>query len=777
MAKLHLPQTVAIVIPWFGVALKGGAEQQAWQIATRLAARGHMVEVLTTCCRSFFDNWAENHLPAGESREAGLTIRRFPVETRDHPAFNELNRELLEIPNSSLLPGVSPVDHQRAKIWTRENINSQSLESYLIAHKSDYHAFIFLPYLYGVILRGLPLVADRAWLQPCLHDEAYAYLPDVAHIFYQARGLLFNSAGEMQLAGRLYGPMIFCKGEAVGEGIELDTLADDHQADLPTLLANRRFALCLGRRDAGKGTDRLVAAFRAFRLSKPSSKLQLVLAGPGERSYGDEANGIIDLGLVSEVEKAAVLQSCVALLQPSTNESFSRVLFEAWACGKPVVAHRDCLATAMAVTASGGGWVAGTEGEWISRLAYLDVTNSKELKDTGEKGREYADNLGNWERVMPRYESMLGLGNEEMSSHNSMNTLKTIHQLLPDIADGDAISNAVLSIRDRLHSKGVHSEIFASNIHLQNRDRCHIYKEGLLKPDDGLIYHHSIGTEITLSAIAHPGNKCLIYHNITPAEFFRPYRPEFSALLRDGREQMWWLAKEFCLSVGDSTYNAEELALYGFRSPRVLPLLVDPRKWNMPPDENLMRELQDGKHNLLFVGRYAPNKCQHHLVEAFAHYHSSEPESRLVLVGSGEPNDPYVRYLQQSIDHFGVREHVIMPGHISNAQLHAYYRTANLFWSMSEHEGFCVPIIEAMWFDIPVLAFRSSAIPGTLRDGGMMFTEKARLSEVAALAQSVLSDAALRNELLARQRHVRNSHLEKNLTEAFDELLTRLSGV
>ena len=242
---------LALVIPWFGESLKGGAEQQAWQIATRLAARSHSVEVLTTCCLSFFDDWAENHLPAGLTHEAGLTIHRFPVTERDSRAFNDLNRELLDRPLHSFQPGVSPVEPEQAAVWTQQNINSPALEKYLRKHQNDYQAFIFLPYLYGVILRGLRLVADRAWLQPCLHDEAYAYLPDVAKIFYQASGLLFISPGEMQLAAHLYGPMVFSKGEVAGAGIEMESLASDHGTDLPTLLAHRRFVLCLGRRDSG----------------------------------------------------------------------------------------------------------------------------------------------------------------------------------------------------------------------------------------------------------------------------------------------------------------------------------------------------------------------------------------------------------------------------------------------------------------------------------------------------------------------------------------------
>ncbi len=402
--------SIGLVIPWFGRDLKGGAEQQAWQIATRLAARGHAVEVFTTCCRSFFDPWADNHLPAGDTREAGLVIHRFPVEPRrDLPAFERLNAELLTLPRERLLPGVPPVAPDWAAVWTHQNIRSAALEAALTQRQSAFQAFIFLPYLYGVILCGLPLVADRAWLQPCLHDEAYAYLPDVAALFYQARGLLFNSAGEMQLAARLYGPMVWRKGAVVGEGIELESLVVDHRTDLPPALAGHRFALCLGRRDAGKGVDRLMAAFQTFRQAHPASELRMVLAGPGEGTYDDPAQHVIDLGLVSEAEKAALIQCGLALCQPSANESFSRVLFEAWTCGKPVIVHRDCLATAMAVHASQGGWIAGTEAEWAARLADLDAADPVALTALGAPGRDYAGEMADWERVMARYERLLEL--------------------------------------------------------------------------------------------------------------------------------------------------------------------------------------------------------------------------------------------------------------------------------------------------------------------------------------------------------------------------------
>ena len=150
---------IAIVTPWFGPELKGGAEQHAWQIATRLAARGHDVEVLTTCCKSFADDWSQNFYKEGQTDESGVLVRRFPVDPRNLQQFDKLNSSLLS--SRLLKPGVSPTDDQGNAVWRDENINSDAMEQYLATRQADYHAFIFLPYLYGIVLRGLPIVAQE----------------------------------------------------------------------------------------------------------------------------------------------------------------------------------------------------------------------------------------------------------------------------------------------------------------------------------------------------------------------------------------------------------------------------------------------------------------------------------------------------------------------------------------------------------------------------------------------------------------------------------------
>jgi glycosyltransferase involved in cell wall biosynthesis len=772
---------IAIVIPWFGEDLKGGAERLAWQMATRLAARGHEIEVLTTCCRAFLEDWATNHLKDGLSQEQGVRIRRFPVDSRDRVRFDYVNARMLAFPNSSLKPGVNPVSQEDSSIFSKENINSLKLLQYLQSHRGDYHAFVFIPYLYGPVLYGLPIVADRAFLQPCLHDEVYAYLPQVEQIFLLSKGLLFNTEGEAQLAARLYGPGVIRKSVVVGSGIENPTGNTSNISEIGSFqISHKRFVLCLGRKDPGKNTDFLARAYTDFRRKHPDSTLGLVFAGPGVMSLETSVEGIVDLGLVQENEKEALLANCAALFQPSRNESYSRVIMEAWFHGRPVAAHRRCLATATAVENAQAGWLADDLEDWAELFATIDVMKEKELLGVGANGRLYVGQNAVWDKVMDRYETVLGLCEQgtKLSAERveRKKKLTEIHQLLPGFAYGDAITNHALTIREHLRGSGYVSHIFVRYIDERIGKEAKQFEPRAINPKAGLIYHHSIGSELTQHVIKHGGPKYLIYHNITPAEFFEPYKPQIADLLRQGRRELPELAAHFPWAVGDSSFNARELAEAGFSNPGVFPISVDPCRWAMSPDPEWMNRLQDARTNLLYVGRLAPNKCQHHLIQVFSRYLNFDPSGRLLLVGGGDPNDPYVRYLHQLTRELALTNHVVIAGQLTDTQLQACYRTAHLFWSMSEHEGFCVPLVEAMWFDVPVLAYKSSAIPETLGEAALMFTKKTPSYEIAALAKLLVHENDLRHKLLQAQRRRRSAFLPEALKEHFERLVSGLES-
>jgi glycosyltransferase involved in cell wall biosynthesis len=330
-------------------------------------------------------------------------------------------------------------------------------------------------------------------------------------------------------------------------------------------------------------------------------------------------------------------------------------------------------------------------------------------------------------------------------------------------------------MREVLRELGYHSEIFVQYIDEAMRELAKPFRPGAIPSREGLLYHHSIGSALTPHAIRHAGPKALVYHNVTPSSFFESWDPAHAQLLEEGRAGLSELASAFPVSAGVSEYNAAELRRAGFMDPRVVPIFVDPLRWAQPADARWMRMLQDGRTNLLFVGRMAPNKCQGDLLAAFESYLHHDPDARLILVGAWRDGDRYAEFIHDRAQQLGVASHVIRARGCTDAQLLACYRTAHLFWSMSEHEGFCVPLVEAMWFDVPVLAYRSSAVPETLGTAGLMFTQKKSI-ELGALAHLLVEDPQLRGRVLDAQRARRQDFLPEAVLPSFLELLRAMGG-
>ena len=745
----------AFVVPWFGAAAADPASQQIFEIASRLAKRGHRIEVLTTCCRSPRDDWQQNHFPESVSEESGVVVRRFAVGPRDAAAFDSATRELGELNSRPKLLGVSPLSTSAARAFVDENIHSPKLLEYLAGEQMN---LVFAGYRNGPTLQGIGAAGKRAFLQPFLRDETAAYLPAVQGIFDKARHLLFASEGEAALAARLFGPAIWRKSTITGEGFDFRAVAGAQASKVPG-----PYLLHLGQGD----TSFLLHAFERYRAEYPGARLQLVVEHPG-----DPRDGIVALGRLDAAGKASLLSGCLALIAPPD----SRTLTEAWLQSKPVVVHGDMLKQVREVEVSGGGFVASSEAEWAQIFATLDSAGDAALRERGERGRSHAQAYGDWEKVLDHYESALDLHRTaRIRPVPRRGAVRAIHQLLPSLDYGDAISNQTVFISEVLRDLGYESKIFVYDIGAPMIEFATRFEPGMIGPEDGLVYHHAIGTALTPHAIKHPGPKALVYHNITPGHFFAPWNAKFAEILDWGRKDLHNLAPAFPVSVGDSTYNADELREAGFRDPSVMPIFVDPMRWGKPADPEWMKMLQDGRTNILFVGRIAPNKRQEHLIAGFKEYLSYDPQARLILVGVWPEGDPYARFLRDEALRHGISEQVFMTSKVTDAQLLACYRTAHLFWSMSEHEGFCVPLIEAMWFDVPVLAYRSTAIPETLGAGGIMFSEK-RFPELAALAHLLVTDPALRRTVLAAQRARRPAFLPEAILPVLMGLVARLGA-
>lgn len=320
---------------------------------------------------------------------------------------------------------------------------------------------------------------------------------------------------------------------------------------------------------------------------------------------------------------------------------------------------------------------------------------------------------------------------------------------------GDAIGNDTLAISNFLLEQGYETGIYAENIdsRLPSGTALSLDKMPVLNQNDILIYHASTGTELNTKFMAFGGRKVMVYHNITPPHFFETYSSTATSLTLQGYREIRYLAGIVDYCIADSTYNREDLRKLGYRCPiDVCPILIPFEDYNKAPDEAILKQYNgDEWTNLLFVGRIAPNKCQHDVIRAFYAYQKLyNPQSRLFLIGSSGGMEKYNSQLKDYIKLLGIEDKVIFPGHIKFNAIISYYHLADVFVCMSEHEGFCVPIVEAMHFRKPIVAYASSAIPETMGKGGLLLDSKDPLVAAAAINR-VITDTNLQKYIVSRQ--------------------------
>ncbi len=352
-------------------------------------------------------------------------------------------------------------------------------------------------------------------------------------------------------------------------------------------------------------------------------------------------------------------------------------------------------------------------------------------------------------------------------------------QLLPTLAYGDAVGNDAIALHGYLYRKGYETFIYAENIDPRiNKEVVKYYTEiPTLSEDDILLYHFSTGCE----ALAQVLRKCtcrkvMIYHNITPGEYFSEYNTDLAKLVDEGRKELRSLKDVFECCLADSEYNKQDLIREGYTCPiGVLPILIPFKDYEKLPDEAILKKYEnDGITNILFTGRIAPNKKQEDVIAAFACYHKfMNPKSRLFIVGSDSGMEMYADRLRQYVKLLEIEEDVIFTGHIPFSQILAYYRLADVFLCMSNHEGFCVPLIEAMIFNIPVLAYRAAAVPETLGYAGIILNDRKPMC-VAEMIQSVVENKSLYKTMtVLMQERLDNFSYEKT-TRRFEEYLNAI---
>lgn len=330
---------------------------------------------------------------------------------------------------------------------------------------------------------------------------------------------------------------------------------------------------------------------------------------------------------------------------------------------------------------------------------------------------------------------------------------KAVHQVLAALAYGDAIGNEALAIRDQLRRRGYVSEIFAEKVHPKMASLARPLSEYEAAAGEGSLcmFHFSIGSAAS-SLVYHRNDPLIcVYHNITPPQFFFPFHPHLARLCYHGKRELEAFAKRSALGLGVSEFNRKELEAAGFKPTGVLPIVVDWSRYDDAPSPVMTRRLAGFPGpTILFVGRVVPNKKFEDLLTSFAAFQRHHaPESRFLLVGDTTGHEVYLRRLQELARSLRVRN-VIFTGQVSQGDLIAAYKNADAFLCLSEHEGFCVPLLEAMHFGLPVLAYDSTAISETLNGGGLLLDNKDS-TNVAATLDLVLRDEALRRRILASQ--------------------------
>ncbi len=351
--------------------------------------------------------------------------------------------------------------------------------------------------------------------------------------------------------------------------------------------------------------------------------------------------------------------------------------------------------------------------------------------------------------------------------------MTTVHQIIPVLAPHDAVGNHTLQLRDALRAAGIESEVFSEMRLGHHRDTgLAIADYPAERSADLLIYQSSTGSTIVDWLLKRPEPLAVNYHNITPASFFESWDDQGAASMRRARVQLGALARRSSLALADSPFNAAELTDLGYAPVRVAPLLLDLDARLAAPDPLVVEHLARTKagHHWLFVGRLAPNKCQHDLIAAFAAYRAAyDPGARLTLIGS-EAAPSYSDALYGLIDDLGLHGAVTCTGSVTDAELAAYYADADAFVCLSRHEGFCVPLLEAMRHDVPVVALAAAAVPDTVGEAAVLVDESSP-ALVAATVRQLLDDAPFRHALVAAGRVVVAEHSLAPSSAAFVELI------
>ena len=329
-----------------------------------------------------------------------------------------------------------------------------------------------------------------------------------------------------------------------------------------------------------------------------------------------------------------------------------------------------------------------------------------------------------------------------------------VNQWVPAAHKGDAIGDSARRMRDMLREAGHQSDIFALTIDDELRGDVRAFTDPAARQGQVTLFHFALPSPMTEAFASLPAGRVLQYHNITPAEYFAPYDAGLFRLAALGRQELQTLVGRVELALGDSDFNRQELAALGFTSTGVLPIAVNTERiTTAPPRPALEKILSDGLINILFVGRIVPNKrIEDHIRLAELYKRYVDSYYRFIFVGRYDGIPRYYAQIRALIAQYQMLpDRFWFTGPVPDEDLAAFYRWADVYVSLSEHEGFCVPLIEAMSVDVPVLAYAAGAVPETLGGAGVLFTPK-DLELAAETMGMLVYDRPFREAVVAGQR-------------------------
>lgn len=350
---------------------------------------------------------------------------------------------------------------------------------------------------------------------------------------------------------------------------------------------------------------------------------------------------------------------------------------------------------------------------------------------------------------------------------------KVVHQLVHTLSYGDAISTEVLALKECFRASGCESEIFAINSHPRLKGEALDYRQFPADFIGEVVLHYSLGSPLNdLYRALEGAHRTLVYHNLTPPEWFEKVNPRVVADIRRGIQELPALCGLSNRVLADSAFNAAELRQHGVVA-QVLELCVNPKRWEVAANSGITSLLRGrGGIHVLHVGRLAPNKCIEDVIKTFFYlHHYISQESTLWLSGIDIDTELYSFALKRLVRELHLEDAVNFLGCMADEELKALYEESSVYLCMSEHEGFCLPVIEAMTFGLPVVAYASSAVVDTVGDGGVLVHEK-RHPEIAELIFEVATNTELSSNLRSaghrRVERLSYTHFAQRVGELYD---------